>query len=203
MISPEQQKVEFDRRSKEFQEYLRTPDYQKRLLERLQINDAAARSAKARANVYYLCERPDNTVEGIKFFINNFCYTFSPKTDPKHLPFITFPYQDEAIQWAVDHIEGKKDGLIEKSREMGASWLFFVVIPIYYWLFRDGINILIGSYKESLVDDRTDDSLFGKIDYVINALPKWMLPKKFSMDKHRTKLRLVNPANNNDHLPYL
>jgi len=97
----------------------------------------------------------------------------------------------------VDHIEGKKDGLVEKSREMGASWLLFVAIPLYYWLFRDGINILVGSYKEMLVDDRTTDSLFGKMDYIIEGLPKWMLPKNFNPSKHRTKLKLVNPANNN------
>lgn len=197
MVSPEQQKLERERRTRQFNDYLNSAEYQERLIERLKINDAANNSAKARAYVWNLCERPDNTVEGIKFFINNFCYTFSPKTMPKHLPFITFPFQDEAIQWMVDHIEGKRDGLIEKSREMGASWLFFVAIPIYYWLFRDGTNILIGSYKEVLVDDRTDDSLFGKIDYIINGLPAWMLPKKFNPNKHRTKLKLMNPSNGN------
>lgn len=197
MLSPEQHALEAARRERLFKDYLGSADYQKKLLERAKINDACKRSALARDATWKMCERPDNTVEGIKFFINNFGFTFSPKTDPKHLPFILFDYQENAIQWLVDKIEGKHDGLIEKSREMGMTWLIFVAVPLYYWLFRDGINILVGSYKESLVDDRTDDSIFGKIDYFIRGLPTWMLPRGFKTDKHRQKLKLVNPANNN------
>lgn len=196
-LTPEQQEREAKRREKQFKEYLTSEEYQNKLKQRLELNDAGNRHLKARSYLWHLCERPDNTAEGIKFFIDNFCYIFSPKTEPRHIPFITFEFQHTLIEWAVDHIEGKKDGLVEKSREMGASWLLFVAIPLYYWLFRDGINILVGSYKEMLVDDRTTDSLFGKMDYIIEGLPKWMLPKNFNPSKHRTKLKLVNPANNN------
>lgn len=159
-ISELQKQEETNRRDKQFKEYLLSEDYQAKLKQRLELNDAGNRLTKARSYIWHLCERPDNAAEGIKFFINNFAYTFSPKTDPKHLPFITFEFQDRAIEWMVDCIEGKKDGLIEKSREMGMTWLIFVAIPIWYWLFRDGINILVGSYKEMLVDDKcyTDDT---------------------------------------------
>lgn len=197
MLTSDQKQQETERRVKLFQDYLHSEDYQAKLKQRLELNDAGDRFLKARSYVWHLCERPDNTAEGLKFFINNFCYTFSPKTDPKHLPFLLFDFQDDVIEWLVDCIEGKKDGLVEKSREMGMTWLIFVVVPIYFWLFRDGINILVGSYKEALVDDRTTDSIFGKIDYILAGLPKWMLPKKFNPNIHRTKLKLVNPANNN------
>jgi len=197
MLTTEQREAETQRKEKVFQEYLLSADYQKKLKLRAEINDACGRSAKARVATWQLCERPDNTVEGIKFFLNNFCYTLSTKTDPKHLPFILFEFQEDAIRWIVDRIEGKEDGLIEKSREMGMSWLMFVAVPIYYWLFRDGINILVGSYKEMLVDDRGIDSLFGKMDYLLQGLPKWLLPKRFKSDKHRKKMQLTNPANNN------
>ena len=196
-LTSEQKQQETERREILFNDYLLSEEYQAKLKQRLELNDAATRFLKARGYVWHLCERPDNTAEGIKFFINNFCYTASPKTRLKDLPFITFEFQDKAIEWVVDCIEGKKDGLIEKSREMGMTWLIFVVIPVYFWLFRDGTNILVGSYKEMLVDDRTIDSIFGKIDYLLDGLPKWMLPKKFNQNKHRTKLRLLNPANNN------
>lgn len=198
-ITAEQLAQEFARRKKHFEEYLRSEDYVKRLTERLKINDAAERSLEARSYVWYLCQRPDNYVEGCKFFINNFGWTFDPRPEhaPHHLPFITFGYQDKAIEWIIDHIDNSKDGLIEKSRDMGISWIVFVWVVIWYWLFRDGVNILLGSYKEKLVDDRTDDSLFGRIDYAINNMPKWLLPAKFNKDKHRTKLKLVNPSNNN------
>lgn len=192
-----QKQQETERREKLFNDYLTSEEYQAKLKQRLELNDAGNRFLKARSYIWHLCERPENTAEGIKFFINNFCYTFSPKTKIKHLPFITFEFQDRAIEWIVDCIEGKKDGLVEKSREMGMTWLLFVVIPVYYWLFRDGANILVGSYKEMLVDDKTVDSIFGKIDYLLEGLPKWMLPKKFNPKKHRTKLKLINPSNNN------
>jgi len=197
ILTEEQKALETARREKQFTEYLLSEEYQKKLKTRLELNDAGNRYVKARSYLWHLCERPDNTVEGIKFFINNFCYTFSPKTRVKHLPFITFEFQDSTIQWVVDHIEGKKDGLIEKSREMGITWLVFCVIPLYYWLFRDGVHFLLGSYKEALVDDRTDKSIFGKIDYLVRGLPKWMLPKNFNIQKHRTKLKLINPVNQN------
>ncbi|NHZ84536.1 MAG: hypothetical protein GWP19_01475 [Planctomycetia bacterium] len=196
-VTEEQKKEEFDRRERLLKDYLNSPEYQERLITRLKLNDAGNKSIEARSYIWHLCERSDNTFEGAKFFINNFCWTLNPKIDPKHFPFMTFDYQDEAIRWFIDHIEGKRDGLIEKSREMGATWLFFAALPLYFWLFRDGINILVGSYKEMLVDDKTPDSVFGKIDYLMNSLPKWMLPKNFNTNKHRTKLKLVNPSTGN------
>jgi hypothetical protein len=65
-------------------------------------------------------------------------------------------------------------------------------------LFKDGTNLLLGSYKEKLVDDGVNqDALFGKLEYAIRNMPKWMLPRRFNMTKHRNKLKLINPENNN------
>lgn len=190
---------EIERRKKLFQDYLHSEEYQKKLIQRLQINDACDKKAEAKGITWNLCARPDNPAEGAIFFIENFGWTFDPRpqANPNHLPFILFDYQKEAIRWLIDHIDNGKDGLLEKSRDMGASWILFVWVPIWYWLFRDGVNILIGSYKQDLVDNRTKDSLFGMIDYGIDALPKWMLPKGFKKDKHRNQMKLTNPVNNN------
>lgn len=198
-LSQEQLLREGERRKKLFKEYTSSPDFHEKLITRLKVNDACDRSSEAKAYTWKLCERPDNTVEGIKFFINNFGWTFNPRPEasPHHIPFILFPFQEKAIAWMVDHLEKGLDGLVEKSREMGISWLVFVAVPVYYWLFRDGTNFLLGSYKEALVDDKSVDSLFGKIDYFIKSIPKWMLPRKFNHQKHRTSLKLINPSNNN------
>lgn len=187
------------RRKEVFEKYLHSKEYQDRLVQRLKLTDGGERSAEARTYLWHLCARPDNPVEGAKFFINTFGWTLDPRPEhePFHLPFITFEYQDKAIEWFIDRVDNGRDGLIEKSRDMGMSWLLFVWMPLWYWLFRDGSNILLGSYKEALVDDRTPDSLFGKLDYALQSLPKWMLPPRFNHDKHRTKLRLTNPANGN------
>lgn len=199
--SPKERKetAEFERRKKRFQEYLRSPEYQEKIILRLQINDACQRSAEARARTWNLCARPDNPVQGCIFFIENFGYTFDPRpqSEPHHLPFILFDYQKEAIRWLIEHIDNGRDGLIEKSRDMGISWVVFVWVLIWYWIFSDGINLLVGSYKEALVDNRTKDSLFGMMDYAIDSLPKYILPKGFNKEKHRTQMKIINPANQN------
>lgn len=198
-LTQQQVEQEFERRKAEFEKYLHSPDYQEALVQRLKLQDAGNRDAKSRAYIHYLCSRPDNPAEGCVFFLENFAWSFDPRPEhaPHHLPFIMFEYQKNAVRWLIDHIDNGKDCLFEKSRDMGASWLFFVWVPLWYWLFRDGVNILVGSYKEALVDDRSQDSLFGKMDYGLDNLPKWLLPKKWNKEKHRTKLKLINPDNQN------
>ena len=199
MEKREAEKLENARRKKQFDDYITSDEYQAKLLERLQITDACNSSAEARALMWTQCARPDNPAEGCIFFIETFGFTFDarPEHYPNHLPFFLFEFQKDAVRWIIDHIDNGSDGLLEKSRDMGVSWLFFVWVVLWYWLFRDGVNILIGSYKEQLVDSRTDDSLFGRIDYSLNSLPNWILPKRFNKNKHRTQMKLINPENNN------
>lgn len=191
--------LESERRAQKFHDYTHSREYQDTLIQRLQVNDACLRHAEARSTTWNLCARPDNPAEGCIFFIETFGYTFDPRpqASPNHLPFLLFDYQKDAIRWLIDHIDNGKDGFVEKSRDMGVSWTMFVWVPIWYWLFRDGVNILLGSYKEALVDNRTKDSLFGMIDYGIDSLPKWILPRGFNKEKHRNQMKLVNPANQN------
>lgn len=197
MIKTESQETQ--RRIELFKDYQKSDEYMGKLVQRLQINDACDKKAEARGMTWNLCARPDNPAEGCIFFIENFGWTFDPRPQgaPHHLPFLLFEYQKDTIRWMIDAIDNGHDGLVEKSRDMGASWLLFVWIPLWYWLFRDGVNILLGSYKEALVDNRTKDSLFGMIDYGIESMPKWLLPKGFNKDKHRTQMKLLNPANSN------
>ena len=191
--------TETERRKKLFQDYLHSEDYQKKLVQRLQINDACGKKSEARGITWNLCARPDNPAEGAIFFIENFGWTFDPRpqANPNHLPFILFDYQKDAIRWIINHIDSGTNGLVEKSRDMGVSWLVLVYIPIWYWIFKDGVNLLLGSYKQDLVDNRSKDSLFGMIDYAVDSLPKWILPKGYKKDKHRNQMKLTNPANFN------
>ena len=191
--------AEIERRQAKLNEYLATPEYQEKLINRLKFNDAALGHSEARTTLWNLCARPDAPAEGCIFFIENFGYTFDPRPEATlhHFPFILYDYQKEAIRWLIEHIDQGKDGFIEKSRDMGVSWTAFVWVPIWYWLFRDGVNILLGSYKEALVDNRTKDSLFGMIDYAVDSLPKWVLPRGFNKEKHRTQMKLSNPVTGN------
>ena len=125
--TPEQVERESARRLENFKSYLHGQTYQDKLKLRLKINDACGSSPEARARTWDLCARPDNPVEGCIFFIENFGWTFDPRphTPMPHLPFILFDYQKEGIKWIIDHIDRGYDGLVEKSRDMGISWVLF------------------------------------------------------------------------------
>ena len=187
---------ESQRRAEIFHEYMNSEEMQDKRMARLKINDAAMRKKEAQAMVWNLCMREDNPAEGCIFFIENFGWTFDPRKEVKHIPFFLFEYQKDMIRWMVDHIDNGKDAFLEKSRDMGVTWVA-VWVFMWYWLFKDGTNLLMGSYKEKLVDDRTDDSLFGRLDYSLESLPKWLQPKGYNKNKHRNHLKLINPVNNN------
>jgi hypothetical protein len=189
---------ETERRKKLFAEYVSSPEYQEKLIKRIKINDACYRYPDARKKIYQSLQTfntVDEMVDSCINFIELFGFTFDPRpqANPHDLPFIMYEFQKETVKWLIEHIENGQDGIIEKSRDMGISWTVFVYVPVWYWLFKDGTNILLGSYKEDLVDNKTKDSLFGMIDYAIMSLPAWLLPRGYDKKKHRTHLKIINP----------
>jgi len=182
---------EQERRKQILIDYIHSDDFSDRLRSRLKIQDACSRSPEARIYALAACKKsPD-------FFIDNFGWIYAAKSelqvggDP-NFPFITFDFQRKFIEDICKHIDEGSDVVVEKSRDMGASWLF-VYILVWYWLFDESFSAHIGSYVESMVDNNTIDSLFGKMDYVLNNIPKWMLPARFNEKKHRQSMKLVNP----------
>lgn len=182
--------MENERRQRLLKEYTESPEYKEKIVTRLKIQDGCLRSQEAR--IYAIAACKSDPI----FFINNFCWTPNDKYAQYHFPFILYPFQEEMVEWINKHIDDGRDGLVEKSREMGVTWLFMTVF-VWRWLFSENFNGLIGSYKQEKVDDRTKDSLFGMIDYQLKSLPKWMLPKRFSFKAHRFSMKLANPENNN------
>jgi hypothetical protein len=131
------------------------------------------------------------------WFINAFVFTFDPRGNTQHhLPFLLYEFQVETAEWIIQRIYKGEDGIIKKSRDMGITWLYLALI-VHQWLFRPGFNALIGSRKEEMVDNFTNDSLFGRIEYIIKRLPGWLQPYGFKMNKHRRERRLMNPENEN------
>lgn len=133
------------------------------------------------------------------FFINHYLMTFDPRpTAPKaDLDFILYDFQVETVHDMVAAIREGHDLFIEKSRDMGVSWLTAAVI-FWMWLYDDGFQALMGSRKEDYVDNGTLDSLFGKLDYFIRTIKdKALLPVGYNHKKHRTYMKLYNPENEN------
>jgi hypothetical protein len=127
------------------------------------------------------------------FWVNNFVYTYDPRKKPAFIPFVLFPKQVEYLKWRDERVHNKEHGLIEKSRDMGLTWLN-VAYQTHCWLFDANFKGAFGSRKEILVDRKGDpDSIFEKIRMILKYLPYWMLPQGFNWNVHDNYLRIINP----------
>ena len=131
-------------------------------------------------------------------WINDWAVTYNPRVvapAPKYMPFILFPRQVELVQFLQSCVTDKECGLIEKSRDIGATWIC-CAFSVWLWLFTPGASIGWGSRKEMLVDRLGDpDSIFQKMRILLDHLPAWMLPEGFDLRSHATTMKIINPAN--------
>lgn len=147
---------------------------------RADLIQQAATDVAFRRELWSMCARD------LLFYVNFACWTFDPRKRPSIIPFITWDYQDKGLERLFDSINSN-DVLIEKSRDMGASWLILTVFQ-HSWQFLDLCTFLMVSRNEDLVDKPDDpDSLFWKVDFLLEHQPKWMRPRLT-----RTSLKLLN-----------
>lgn len=109
--------------------------------------------------------------------------------------FAPFAYQVKLLQWFVKTCEETvpSDGYISKARGLGATWILCAG-AVWAWLFRSWRGILV-SRKEDLVDKPLDlNSMFGKIDLLIEFLPRWMEPNGFDRRTDRLRMMIKNPV---------
>ena len=117
----------------------------------------------------------------ILFWINTFVWQFNPNSIGKNSvtvgPFVTWGFQDRSVRTILDCIEDRSDLVIEKSREMGASWLCLIVM-LWFWIYHPMSKFLCISRNEDAVDLADDaDSLFWKLDFMLRHMPEWMVPR--------------------------
>ncbi len=129
-----------------------------------------ASSRRAAEEVWLMCARD------LLFYTNAVCWLFEPRSRAR-LPFITYDFQDDAFRVISDAL-GYNDLVVEKSRDMGASWMCVVAYE-HAWHFHDNSTFLMLSRKEELVDGRGKDpkSLFAKIDFLHRYQSHWLKPK--------------------------
>lgn len=130
-------------------------------------------------------------------FINHWVDTYDPRNAgtavPTHMPLMMFKRQEDLVEFLLAMIRGQQDGLIEKARDMGATWVCSA-FSVWLWLYWDGASIGWGSRKEHYVDKIGDpDSIFEKIRMIIRRLPKFFLPEGFNEKEHLAFMRIVNP----------
>ncbi len=169
------------------------PDYTAELLQRqsrflkTQKNGALILGAK-----HYYKDKPAE-------FIEHWCITYDPRNAsqqlPTTMPFLMFPRQREFVSFLEACLYDRENGLVEKSRDMGATWVC-CAFSVWVWLFMDGSAVGWGSRKEQLVDKIGDpDSIFEKMRRIIEHLPVFLLPAGFNPKEHSSYMKLINPEN--------
>jgi len=112
------------------------------------------------------------------FFVAIFVWQFNPRKKGigQVGPFIPWDFQDDAFRVMLDSIEEDEDLCIEKSREMGASWML-VIVFFWLWLFHGWNKFLFISRNAEAVESDDPDSLLWKWDFIFENLPDWMKPR--------------------------
>lgn len=139
---------------------------------------------------------PEHCIE----FICHWLDTYDPRNagggNMTRLPLILFPKQAELVEFLLELVDKQQGGLIDKSRDMGATWVC-CAFSIWAWMFMPGVSVGWGSRKQELVDKLGDlDSIFEKLRQLIRGLPKEFLPIGFTYEKHLSFERILNPENN-------
>jgi hypothetical protein len=132
-------------------------------------------------------------------FVATWCDTYDPRKaiegGMSRMPFVPFPKQVELIEFLYAVLMGQVAALIEKSRDMGATWIC-VSLSNWLWLFWAGAAVGWGSRKEQLVDKIGDpDSIFEKIRMQLLGFPREFWPQGFDPKHHASYMKLVNPEN--------
>lgn len=132
-------------------------------------------------------------------FVTDWGMTFDPRNIernlPASIPFILYPKQVELMKWLDSQWRQSKPGLVEKTRDCGATWIAGAY-AVAMWRYYDGFTAGFGSRKEELVDKSGDPkTIFEKIRFFIDNLPTEFRPQGYEYNKHSAYMRIVNPEN--------
>ena len=162
------------------------PVFQQRMRRLARIRDKPSQVPLLRT---YYREHPDD-------FINDWACTYDPRNVerglPAVVPFLLFPRQREWIRFIVELWKGQQDGLTEKSRDMGISWLA-VSLAVTLCLHHEGVAVGFGSKTEDDIDKSGDpDTLFWKARQFLDYLPK-EFRGGFDRGQHSSHMLLTFP----------
>ena len=127
--------------------------------------------------------------------VNDWGMTFEPRNIerdlPASIPFVLFPRQIEFLKWLHERWKNSEPGLVEKSRDFGATWLC-AAFAVAMWRYHDGFTSGFGSRKEDLVDKRGDPkTILEKVRFFINNLPVEFRP----VETDSAFMRIINQDN--------
>lgn len=165
--------------------------------------DYAAVYAERAARLVRIRERPE-LLPGLRehyrtdpaSFISDWGVTSDPRAKafgrPVEMPFVLFDRQREMIGFVLDRMRAREPGIIEKSRDCGASWLI-VCLATTLCLFEPGTVVGFGSSKEDKIDRSGDpDSLFWKARFFLSHLPP-EFRGNWDESRHSAHMRIAFP----------
>lgn len=139
-------------------------------------------------------------------------------------PWIPFGFQVgihrklEEITRKIGDPMGRSDLIIEKSRDMGATWVICHRVA-WKWRYHDNYVAGLFSRKEDMVDSKDSRSMFYRIESLLGLNPKlpewsyapgtvwhghpvrvpdWMIPAGYDAKQHNLKNRLIHPTKANE-----
>jgi hypothetical protein len=135
--------------------------------------------------------------DDILYWFDHHVWTYDPRLVGKpggaYVPFRLWPKQREFILWLEDRYQRGEEGLGEKSRDVGVTYLCGG-FALHHWLFVPGFKATFGSRKVDYVDKKDNpDSIFAKLRIMLSRQPAELLPEGFSWAQHDNYMRLVNP----------
>ncbi len=148
------------------------------------------------------CSDPDT---GFLYWILMYGWIYEPRTNRRQSPdspFILYRFQIDMLLWQMgmldlDDAEGAEgDGVISKSRDMGATWCL-CALALWGWLFMYPWQVRLISWRGDEVDANNTDSMFYKIRFMLVRLPAWQLPQGFLWDDNVHQGEIINPVNDN------
>ena len=114
-------------------------------------------------------------------FINHWCDTYDPRLvgtgRSPFMPMIMFRRQEEFVRFIFDCMEAGASGLVEKSRDMGATWTA-IDVTAWMWRFQPGSVVGWGSNKREQVDVLGNPkSIFEKIRMLLRSIDSVIMPE--------------------------
>jgi len=133
-------------------------------------------------------------IEGMLFWFDSFVYALNPKLPDPHVKWVTYPIQEEYLRFRWERVQATENGLLEKSRYMGATWLA-CMFDTWFWTFTENGNCLFGSYVEALVDGTDADAIMPKVKYALIRMPVALKPPGWVAEAPHCKfLHIINNA---------
>ncbi|MBX3490892.1 hypothetical protein [Parvibaculum sp.] len=170
---------------------------------------AAVRAEKARREVErrrggWEIEKK-RCADDIHYFFDKWLWTYDPRLlqqknedGTRKSPYVRFelwPRQREFIDWLDERFEASEEGLAEKSRDTGVTYLCGGW-TVHRWLFLNGFKATFGSRKVDLVDKKDNpDSIFAKLRIMLKRLPPELMPVGYNSAQNDNYMRIVNPEN--------